>query len=203
MSWDEWERILGQARTIAVVGLSSDPGRASNSVAAYLQDAGYRVIPVNPALTEVLGEPAFPTLADVPEDIDLVDVFRRSEHTPPVAEAAVAVGAKALWLQQGIRSVEARRIADSRYLKHSCVRCAKYRQVLFGWLHGLVGRLTGGLDLYDAIRRPEARQRPMGPRRRLAALAGAVLLAPGAAVMAGVEVLLRRGGTVYVEARRA
>ena len=76
-------------------------------------------------------------------------------------------------------------------------------QVLFGWLHGLVGRLTGGLDLYDAIRRPEARQRPMGRRRRLAALAGAVLLAPGAAVMAAVEVLLRRGGTVYVEARRA
>lgn len=76
-------------------------------------------------------------------------------------------------------------------------------QVLFGWLHGLVGRVTGGLDLYDAIRRPEARQRPMRRSRRLATLAGAFLLAPGAAAMAGIEVLLRRGGTVYVEARRA
>lgn len=76
-------------------------------------------------------------------------------------------------------------------------------QVLFGWLHGLVGKLTGGLDLYDAIRRPQARQRPMRRSRRLAALAAALVVAPGAAVAAGVEVLVRRGGTVYVEARLA
>lgn len=74
-------------------------------------------------------------------------------------------------------------------------------QVLFGWLHGLVGKLTGGLDLYDAIRRPEAKQRPMSSSRR--ALAAALVVAPGAAAMAGVEVLMRRGGTFYVEARRA
>src|SRR5215212_712722 len=100
---EELRTILGGARTIAVVGLSRRPGRPSFEVARYLQEHGYRIVPVNPNETEVLGEPAYPTLVDVPDDIaiDVVDVFRRPEHAPGVARDAVAVGAKVLWLQEG------------------------------------------------------------------------------------------------------
>ena len=110
----ELRSILGDAETIAVVGLSSKPDRPSNDVAAFLQRKGYRIIPVNPAETEVLGERAYASLADIPEDvqIDVVDVFRRAADTPPVAEAAVARGAKVLWLQDGIVNDDARRIAE-------------------------------------------------------------------------------------------
>jgi uncharacterized protein len=104
--------ILRAARTIAVVGLSSKEHRASNSVARYMQAHGYRIVPVNPKEAEVLGEPAFASLMDFHEPVDIVDVFRRSEHTPAVAEQAVAIGARVLWLQLGIRSEEARRIAE-------------------------------------------------------------------------------------------
>lgn len=105
--------ILRRARTIAVVGLSSNPHRDSNSVARYMQAHGYRIIPVNPNETEVLGERAYPSLLQVPERIDVVDVFRRAEHTPAVAEQAVVAGARVLWLQLGIVSREARRIAEA------------------------------------------------------------------------------------------
>jgi len=110
----ELRSILGGARTIAVVGLSSDPRRPSYEVAEFLQEKGYRILPVNPRETEVLGEPAFPSLPDVPADvgIDVVNVFRRAEETPPIAEQAVARGAKVLWLQDGIVNEEARRIAE-------------------------------------------------------------------------------------------
>jgi predicted CoA-binding protein len=110
----ELRAIFGDAETIAVVGLSSKPHRDSFEVAGFLQDRGYRIVPVNPNETEVLGEPAYPSLRDVPDDvrIDVVDVFRRAEHTPPLAEQAVARGAKMLWLQEGIVSEEARRIAE-------------------------------------------------------------------------------------------
>jgi uncharacterized protein len=104
--------LLGDSRTIAVVGLSSKPWRHSYRVASYMQAAGYRIIPVNPKETEVLGEPAYPTLADVPEPVDVVDVFRRAEATPEVAREAVQIGAKALWLQSGIVNEEAGRIAE-------------------------------------------------------------------------------------------
>jgi predicted CoA-binding protein len=109
----ELRSILGDARTIAVVGLSSNPRRPSYEVASFLQDRGYRIVPVNPNETEVLGEPAYATLRDVPPEIriDVVDVFRRAELTPPVARDAVAVGAKLLWLQEGIVNEEAARIA--------------------------------------------------------------------------------------------
>jgi predicted CoA-binding protein len=106
-------RIFDDARTIAVVGLSSDPSRPSNRVSAYLQRAGYRIVPVNPNETEVLGQAAVPSLADVPVPIDVVDVFRRPEFTPDVAADAVAVGAKVLWLQQGIANEDAARIATA------------------------------------------------------------------------------------------
>ena len=109
---EELLTILRKARTIAVVGLSSKPERHSYNVADYLKQAGYRIIPVNPNETEVLGEPAYPSLSDVPEPIDLVDVFRRAENTPEVAREAARVGAKVLWLQLGIVNEEARRIAE-------------------------------------------------------------------------------------------
>lgn len=110
----ELRSILGDARTIAVVGLSSNPQKHSNDVAGYLQRKGYRIVPVNPNETEVLGERAYPSLDDIPEDvkIDVVDVFRRAEHTPEVAEQAVRRGAKVLWLQDGIVNDDARRIAE-------------------------------------------------------------------------------------------
>ena len=111
----ELRSILGDARTIAVVGLSSNPERPSYEVAEYLQSKGYRIVPVNPNETEVLGERAYPSLADIPADIavDVVDVFRRAEQTPEVAEAAVARGAKVLWLQEGIANDEARQIGEA------------------------------------------------------------------------------------------
>jgi uncharacterized protein len=107
----ELASILGSARTIAVVGLSSKPSRPSHEVAAYLQGKGYRIVPVNPNETEVLGERAFASLLDVDVPVDAVDVFRRAEHTPEIAHQAVQVGAKVLWLQEGIVNEEAYRIA--------------------------------------------------------------------------------------------
>jgi predicted CoA-binding protein len=111
----ELRTMLGNVRTIAVVGLSSRPGRPSYEVARYLQEHGYRIVPVNPNETEVFGEPAYASLLDVPDDvaIDVVDVFRRPEHTPVVARQAVSVGAKVLWLQEGIVSDEAQAIAEA------------------------------------------------------------------------------------------
>jgi predicted CoA-binding protein len=95
-------RILDECRTIAVVGLSSSTWRPSHGVAAYMRRAGYRVIAVNPNETEVFGEKSFASLADVPEKIDLVDVFRRSEEAGAVVDQAIAAGAKAVWLQEGV-----------------------------------------------------------------------------------------------------
>src|SRR2546425_9987638 len=96
------KRILDECRTIAVVGLSSQPTRPSHGVAAYMQRAGYRVIPVNPNENEVLGERAYALLAEVPEKMDLVDVFRRSEEAGTAVDQAIAAGAKAVWLQEGV-----------------------------------------------------------------------------------------------------
>ena len=109
----ELRALLGDARTIAVVGLSSRTDRPSHRVASYLQSKGYRIIPVNPNEAEVLGEPAYPSLRDLPPDVkvDVVDVFRRASETPDVARDAVAIGATALWLQEGIVNDEAYRIA--------------------------------------------------------------------------------------------
>lgn len=110
----ELRSILGDSKTIAVVGLSSDPEKESNSVAKYLQSKGYRIIPVNPNESEVLGEKAYPSLLDIPSGVkvEVVDVFRKAEDTPPVAEQAVQVGAKVLWLQDGIVNEDARRVAE-------------------------------------------------------------------------------------------
>lgn len=94
--------ILRSCHTIAVVGLSSSPMRPSNGVAAYLQRVGYRIIPVNPNETEVLGEKCYVRLEDVPEKIDMVDIFRRSEYVPDIVESAIKIGAKAIWMQEGV-----------------------------------------------------------------------------------------------------
>jgi uncharacterized protein len=101
------KQLLTEATTIAVVGASSNPDRASNGVMRKLKSVGYRVIPVNPNEVEVLGERSYPSLTDVPEHIDIVDVFRRAEYTPMIADEAVKIAAKALWLQTGISSEDA------------------------------------------------------------------------------------------------
>jgi predicted CoA-binding protein len=103
----ELKQLLTGATTIAVVGASSNPDKASYGIMQKLQRAGYRVIPVNPRETEILGERSYPSLIDVPERIDIVDVFRRAEDTPGIADEAVTIGAKALWLQTGIVSEDA------------------------------------------------------------------------------------------------
>ena len=101
------QRVLHNAKTIAIVGLSKNHLRASNFVGFYLRRHGYRVIAVNPRETEILGERSYPSLIDVPERIDIVDVFRRPEDVPSIADDAVTIGAKALWLQTGIVSEDA------------------------------------------------------------------------------------------------
>ena len=103
----ELKQLLTEATTIAMVGASSNPDKASHGIMQKLQSVGYRVIPVNPRETEVLGERSYPSLIDVPERIDIVDVFRRAEDTPGIADDAVTIGAKALWLQTGIVSEDA------------------------------------------------------------------------------------------------
>lgn len=104
---EQLRRLLSDASTIAMVGASGNPDKASHGVMRKLQMAGYRVIPVNPRETEILGERAYASLSDVPEKVDIVDVFRRPEDTPAIADEAVQIGAKALWLQTGIVSDEA------------------------------------------------------------------------------------------------
>lgn len=111
------ERILDECRAIAVVGLSSSPNRASHGVASYMRSRGYRVIPVNPNETEVLGEKAYASLSEVTEQIDLVDIFRRSSEAGKAVDEAIAIGAKAVWLQEGvIDSAAAQRAVDAGLL---------------------------------------------------------------------------------------
>ena len=121
---DAVAQILQSAKTIAVVGLSSNPMRASYGVAEYLKTAGYRIIPVNPNETEVLGEKAYARLEDIPEQVDIVDVFRRAEEVPAVAESAIRIGAKVLWMQLGIENggaAERARAAGLVVVEDSCL----------------------------------------------------------------------------------
>lgn len=115
--------ILSGARTIAVVGLSDRPDRPSHRVAAYMQQQGYRIIPVNPAITSALGETAYPSLRDVPVPVDVVDIFRKPEAVPPVVEEAIAIGAKAIWMQSGITHPEAAAKARAAGLQVVMDRC--------------------------------------------------------------------------------
>lgn len=124
-SREEIKRILEQSGTIAVVGLSDDPSKVSHMVTAAMQAKGYKIVPVNPKADTILGEKAYPSLKDVPVPIDIVNVFRRPEHTPDVARDAVAVGAKTLWLQLGIVNEEAAAIASEAGLNVIMDRCIK------------------------------------------------------------------------------
>lgn len=128
MSYEEQqtiEKILRTAKTIATVGFSDDPEKPSHRVPAYLQSQGYRVIPVNPRLEAGLGEKAYASLAEVPEEIDVVQIFRRSDQVGPVVDEAIAVGAKAVWMQIGIADEEAAARARAAGLDVVMNQCMK------------------------------------------------------------------------------
>lgn len=117
MSHDPAE-ILAYAKTVAVVGASRDPSKPSGKIPYLLQHRGYRIIPVNPTSGEILGEPVYPSLLDIKEPVDVVNVFRPAAEAPGIARQAVAIGARALWLQLGIKSEEARAIAEGAGLDY-------------------------------------------------------------------------------------
>lgn len=121
---DELREIYGETKTIAVVGASNDESKAANSIPRYMQRQGYRIVPVNPRGGEILGEQSYPSLTEVDVPVDVVDVFRPSEETPAIARDAVTIGAKVLWLQLGIESEEAAKIAQEgglRVVMNLCV----------------------------------------------------------------------------------
>ncbi len=109
---DKVRRILQEFRTIAVVGLSPNRERPSYRVESYLKSKGYRIIPVNPNATEILGEKCYPNLSSIPEKVEVVDIFRKSEDVPPIVDEAIRIGAKAIWMQEGIVNEEAARKAE-------------------------------------------------------------------------------------------
>jgi uncharacterized protein len=129
-------RILQHCRTIAVVGLSAEWHRPSYFAAKYMQQHGYRIVPVNPRYTEVLGERCYASLTDIPHAVDMVDVFRRTEDVLPIAQQAVAIGARCLWQQLGVRNLDADRLARDAGLDSVMNRCVKIEHArLFGGLH--------------------------------------------------------------------
>jgi predicted CoA-binding protein len=129
-------RILSDCRTIAVVGLSADWHRPSNFVAKYLQQHGYRIVPVNPRYESILGECSYPTLEDIPGAVDMVDVFRRTDDLLPIARSAAAIGARCLWQQIGVVNREADALARAAGLDSVMDRCVKIEHArLFGGLH--------------------------------------------------------------------
>ena len=128
-------RILAKSRTLAIVGLSAQWHRPSYFAAKYMQEHGYRVIPVNPMYDEILGEKCFKSLRDIPEKVDVVDCFRKSAEIPALAEDAIAIGAKVLWMQIGVTSAAARARAEAAGLEVVEDRCVKIEH----------GRLFGGL----------------------------------------------------------
>ncbi len=120
------DRVLESCRTVAVVGLSPRPERDSYGVAQYLQEQGLRIIPVNPAATEILGEQCYPDLASIPEPVDAVDIFRRSEEVPAIVAEAIRVGARAVWMQRGVVNHEgasAARDAGLMVVMDECLEC--------------------------------------------------------------------------------
>ena len=129
-------RILREAKVIAVVGLSADWFRPSYFAAKYMQEHGYRVIPVNPKYAEILGEKCYPSLRDIHQPVDIVDVFRKTADVMPIAEDAIKIGAKVLWQQLGVRNEEAAAKAQAAGLQTVMDRCVKIEH----------GRLFGGLN---------------------------------------------------------
>ena len=120
------DEILETCNTVAVVGLSPRPERDSNGVAAYLQEMGYRIIPVNPSASEILGEKCYPDLPSIPNPVDVVDIFRRSQEVPAIVAEAIKIGAKAIWMQKGVVSEEAASMAKNAGLMvvmNECMEC--------------------------------------------------------------------------------
>ena len=143
-------RILREARTIAVVGLSADWYRPSYFAAKYMQEHGYRVIPVNPKYPEIVGEKCYRSLRDVPEKVDIVDVFRKTDDVMPIAEDAIAIGAKVLWQQLGVKNEAAAAKAQAAGLETVMDRCVKIEH----------GRLFGGLNWVGVNTRVISAKRP-------------------------------------------
>jgi len=143
-------RILRECRTLAVVGLSADWFRPSYFAAKYMQEHGYRVIPVNPKYTEILGQKCYKSLRDIPEKVDLVDVFRKTQDVPPIAEEAIAIGAKVLWQQLGVKNEAAAAKARAAGLEAVMDRCVKIEH----------GRLFGGLNWVGVNTRVISSKRP-------------------------------------------
>ncbi|HZM34699.1 MAG TPA: CoA-binding protein [Burkholderiales bacterium] len=143
-------RILGENRVIAVVGLSADWYRPSYFAAKYMQEHGYRIIPVNPKYAEILGEKCYRSLRDVPEKVQLVDVFRKTQDVPPIAEDAIAIGARVLWQQLGVKSEAAAARARAAGLETVMDRCVKIEH----------GRLFGGLNWVGVNTRVISAKRP-------------------------------------------
>jgi uncharacterized protein len=129
-------RILKETRVIAVVGLSADWFRPSYFAAKYLKEHGYRIIPVNPKYESILGEKCYKTLRDIPAPVDMVDVFRKTQDVPPIADDAIAIGAKVLWQQLGVKNLAATEKARAAGLEAVMDRCVKIEH----------GRLFGGLN---------------------------------------------------------
>jgi predicted CoA-binding protein len=144
-------RILKENHTIAIVGLSADWFRPSYFAAKYMQEHGFKIIPVNPKYTEILGEKCYPDLKSVPEKVDMVDVFRKSADCPPIATEAVAIGAKVLWLQLGVENDEAKAIAETGGIEFVQNRCVKIEYA----------RLFGGLSWFGVNTRIISSRRPM------------------------------------------
>ena len=143
-------RILRESRTVAVVGLSADWFRPSYFAAKYMQEHGYRVIPVNPRYAEILGEKCYASLREVPENIDIVDVFRKTQDVMPIAEDAIAIGAKVLWQQLGVKNEAAAARASAAGLETVMDRCVKIEH----------GRLFGGLNWVGVNTRVISAKRP-------------------------------------------
>jgi hypothetical protein len=127
---------LDTAKTIAVVGLSPKHCRPSNMVARYLIEAGYTVIPVNPGQTEILGLPCYPNLAAIPTPVDIVNIFRRSEEVPPIVAEAIAIGARMIWMQEGVIHADAARTAQAAGLVVVMDRCIKTVHYCLGYERG-------------------------------------------------------------------
>ena len=120
------DKILEFCKTVAVVGLSPRPERDSNAVAAYLQEMGYRIIPVNPAASEILGEKSYPDLPSIPDPVDVVDIFRRPEEVPTIVADAIQIGARAVWMQKGVISEQGASVARAAGLMvvmDECMEC--------------------------------------------------------------------------------
>ena len=125
LTWEAVRKVLQSTKTIAVVGLSDKPDRDSHEIASYLQEAGYRIIPVNPTIQETLGEKAYKSLRDVPERIDVVQIFRRPEEVPAIVDDAIAIGAKVVWMQPGTENEEAAERAEAAGLKAVMGACMR------------------------------------------------------------------------------